>query len=68
VFKCVHGVGGVVLFFCIKFNWNFTMVKNLIYLFENVGGGNEFAPNLSIVLFCKLSNVKSVHQQCDNDL
>ncbi len=38
------------------------------FFFESVGGGNEFAPNLSTILFRKLSNVKSVHQQCNNDL
>jgi hypothetical protein len=32
------------------------------------GGGDEFAPNVSTILFRKLSNVKSVHQQCDNVL
>jgi len=68
VFKCVHGVGGDVLFLCIKFNWNFTMVKNDFFFFESVGGGNEFAPNFSTILFHKLSIVKNVHQQCDNDL
>jgi hypothetical protein len=44
------------------------MVKNDFIFFESVGGGNEFAPNLSTILFHKLSIVKNVHQQCDNDL
>jgi hypothetical protein len=35
---------------------------------ESMDGINETTPNVKTTLFCNLSNVDNVYQQCENDL
>jgi hypothetical protein len=58
----VHDVGGVVLFLCIKFIWNFVMVENISFVFESMGGIDQATFDVNICQpFHSLSNVESVH-------
>jgi hypothetical protein len=65
--KDVHNVDGDVLL-CTRVIFNFSMVEDEV-VFENMGRINEtIISDMNIVISRNLSNVESVHHQCDRDV